>query len=233
MIVDIVMIGVPLIGGAFLLYNQYVMKKYGYSPKQQIFEWLKSRKYPVRVFVMQKIAGGYRCYDDLEGRFINKDGTETIKSAKDKIETPPVDYSLYFSDKKGLTRAICLEVDHGVRYPLYPLTYGDVFIYDGDKIITDKEGTPLIGSYLVKEAKDKQKDDVIGLKAISKNRLDWLKVEHEKDLILHPEKKEHDYAKIATIFVGLIFVVLAIILFFQGGIPAIEKAKDVVEAGKP
>lgn len=229
----------PVLGIAGIMAEQWTKKNKGYSLIQKIAELLRSGAYPVRLLVIRKLAGKtFVAYDDQLGRFKN-DQREIMKSAKDSTEMPVVDYSCYFPDKKGFMRALCLEKDKGERYPLYPLTYGDLFYYNGDTLLQHEDGTPVINEKILEYAFNSGKDDVVGLMALSKQKQELIRLQHEQDLLMHPQKQ-------GTLSLGklmkygfIMIIVFAIVVIVQGvipGLPGASKALNETVAnmgGKP
>lgn len=226
---------IPFFGTIGLLAEQWTKKNKGYSLITKLVELLRSGNYPVRLLVIRKLAGKtFVAYDDQLGRFRNSE-RETMKSAKDQTEMPVVDYSCYFPDKHGFMRALCLEQDKGERFPLYPLTYGDIFYYNGDTLLTDKDGLPAINEKLINDASLSTKDTVVGLMALSKQKQELIRLQHEQDLLMHPKKGvDLSLGKIAK-YGFILVIVFALAILIQGVIPGVPKAMDAIGeiGGKP
>lgn len=172
-------------------------------------------KFPIRVIAIQQLMGGtFMIREDRERRVVDKDDrSECMESLRDNVKMPPVSYDSYVPNAAGQKFLLCLEKDAGDRYPLKPLTYGDIFVFDKEgQIQKDWKGFPLVRSDFSEGVKDS--GTIVGLKALAKGRISWFIDGFKRDLLKHPFE-ENNQQKL-FMFISLIMVAVALLIFFSG-----------------
>ena len=185
-------------------------------------EKLLGHGYPVRTIMLKKLAGKTYVLDFDKEKRQTKKGMEEMKNLKSGNVSPPVDYSVYIPDKLSRSWELCMETDKGERYPLLPLTYDDIFVYDKEGKLVEEGEQPILRDSFLGIMDNRKPNDVIGLHALSKGRREWYLARMEKSILKHPMKKDRTMLWLG-IGVVIVMVAVGLIIFFRG-LPGVAEA---------
>jgi hypothetical protein len=218
------------------LSHWYAKKKFGIDLMWKLKETFLGPRFPVRTIVLQKLAGKTYVLDFDRQKRIKKNEAEMMKGLKDGCENPPVDYSVYVPDKMSRKWEISVETDKGERYPLAPMLYNDIFVYDRDgKLVMTGDGkktVPLLRADFIEKIDKCRQDDIVGLKALSKGRREWYLARMEKAALKHPLSGRDKWLLAGGALV-LIVIVVAVIIAMRGVPPAAEAMANLGGGGAP
>ena len=195
----------------------FLQKLANFNPKKLIYGFkskLAKNKYPVKVITLQKLMGNtFMIQEDRERRLTDKkENTECMESFRKGVKTPAVSYDAYVPNAYGEKFLLALDTDDGERYPLKPLTYGDIFVFDKEgRIQKDWKDKPLVRNDFA--GKVKKSDEIVGLKSVSKGRISWLIDGYKRDLLKHQLEEDHGSKVVYAIM--LIMTAVALIIFFS------------------
>ena len=195
----------------------FMQKLSNFNPKKLIWgikSGMAKKKFPIKVIALQKLMGNtFMIREDRERRKVNRDeGVECMESFRDRVQMSPVSYDTYVPNAYGEKFLLAIDLDDGERYPLKPLTYGDIFVFDKEgNIQTDWKGIPMVRSDFSSGVK--KSDSIVGLKALSKGRISWLIDGFKRDLLKH--QQEGDNGSKVVYAIMLIMTAVALVIFFS------------------